>query len=120
VIHPCVPAVAGFAEGARSKGVPARLRCGFATYFGSGWEDHWVCEYWDKQVQTWRLSDPQIDRVLNDRCRIGFDPKDVPRQCFAMAGEAWLDCRGARSDPNLYGHGKITGSEQKRLKPETY
>jgi hypothetical protein len=33
----------------RGKGVPSRLRCGFAAYFGSGWEDHWVCEYWDQQ-----------------------------------------------------------------------
>ena len=30
----------------RCKGIPARLRCGFATYLGNGWEDHWVCEYW--------------------------------------------------------------------------
>jgi hypothetical protein len=31
----------------RAKGTPARLRCGFASYLGEGWEDHWVCEYWD-------------------------------------------------------------------------
>jgi hypothetical protein len=93
----------------RSKGVPARLRCGFAAYFGDGWEDHWVCEYWDKQAQAWRMSDPQIDGMLKARCRIGFDPTDVPRQSFLTAGQAWLDCRGARSDPNRFGHGEVTG-----------
>jgi transglutaminase-like putative cysteine protease len=94
----------------RSKGVPARLRCGFAAYFGGGWEDHWVCEYWDKQAQTWRMSDPQIDAMLKNKCRIGFDPTDVPHQWFLTAGQAWLDYRGARSDPNRFGHGEVTGS----------
>jgi hypothetical protein len=37
----------------RSKGIAARLRCGFAKYFGDGWEDHWVCEYWDRNTRRW-------------------------------------------------------------------
>jgi len=94
----------------RSQGIPARLRCGFAAYFGSGWEDHWVCEYWDDPAQAWRLSDPQIDRMLKDRYRIGFDPKDVPREAFLTAGEAWLDCRRGKSDPDRFGHGEVTGA----------
>src|ERR1700710_2122443 len=36
----------------RSKGVSARLRCGFANYLGDGWEDHWVCEYWDRKRRS--------------------------------------------------------------------
>ena len=28
----------------RATGTAARLRCGFASYLGEGWEDHWVCE----------------------------------------------------------------------------
>src|SRR5689334_14098147 len=32
----------------RAQGTPARARCGFGGYFGTGtFEDHWVCEYWD-------------------------------------------------------------------------
>ena len=33
----------------RSKGIPARSRCGFAVYFGwtGEFEDHWSCEYWN-------------------------------------------------------------------------
>jgi Transglutaminase-like superfamily len=31
----------------RARGVPARARCGFATYFERGaFIDHWVAEYW--------------------------------------------------------------------------
>jgi hypothetical protein len=94
----------------RSQGVPSRVRCGFAAYFGRGWEDHWVCEYWDQTTRTWLLSDPQMDGFLRARFQIGFDPEDVPRDAFVTAGQAWLDCRGARSDPDRYGHGEVTGS----------
>lgn len=94
----------------RSKGIPSRVRCGFANYFNNRWENHWVCEYWDQQAQTWCLSDPQIDGLLKDRCRIEFDPKDVPRYAFVTAGQAWLAFRGSWSDPNRFGHGEITGS----------
>jgi hypothetical protein len=94
----------------RSKGIPARVRCGFAAYFSSPWEDHWVCEYWDEHVKTWRLSDPQIDGLLKDQCRIEFDPIDVPRRAFMTPGRAWLDCRSGRSDPNHFRHGDVTGS----------
>ena len=32
----------------RDQGLPARARCGFATYLNPGtYEDHWLCEYWD-------------------------------------------------------------------------
>jgi hypothetical protein len=93
----------------RAKGVPSRIRCGFASYFGDGWEDHWVCEFWDGATQRWRLSDPQIDEVMRAGLRIEFDPANVPRQSFLTAGEAWLDCRAGRSDPRRFGHGEATG-----------
>nr|WP_246715041.1 hypothetical protein [Rhizobium sp. BK196] len=28
----------------RNKGIPARVRCGFASYFSAEWEHHWLCE----------------------------------------------------------------------------
>jgi hypothetical protein len=31
----------------RATGTAARLRCGFASYLGEAWEDHWVCQYWN-------------------------------------------------------------------------
>jgi Transglutaminase-like superfamily len=94
----------------RSKGVPARVRCGFADYFSSPWEDHWVCEYWDGQARKWLLSDAQMDGLLAQKCRIGFDPTDVPRRAFMTAGEAWSACRDGKLDPNHFGHGEVTGT----------
>ena len=93
----------------RSKGVPSRLRCGFAAYLGDGWEDHWVCEYWDTQTQGWRLSDAQVDEVIKAHCRIAFDPTEVPRRSFVTAGQVWMDCRAGKSDPGRFGHGETTG-----------
>jgi hypothetical protein len=94
----------------RSKGIPSRVRCGFAAYFHDGWEDHWVCEYWDGSTQEWHLSDPQLDAIQRRKCRVGFDPTDVPRQSFLTADQAWLDCRAGRSDASKSGHDQTTGA----------
>ena len=93
----------------RAKGVPARLRCGFAAYFGEGWEDHWICEYWDGQRREWRLSDPQLDEVTRAACTVTFDPCDMPREVFLTAGEAWLRCRAGKENPDRFGHGDVKG-----------
>ncbi len=93
----------------RTQGVASRLRCGFAAYFHDGWEDHWVCEYWDEAARAWRLSDAQIDKLQREKCGIGFEPANVPRQSFVTADAAWLDCRSGRSDPSRFGHGETTG-----------
>ena len=83
----------------RHAGVPARLRCGFATYFTPGrYEDHWVCEAWDGEEGRWRLLDAQLDPGQCERFSIAFDPRDVPRDAFVTAGEAW---RLLRAEPEL-------------------
>jgi hypothetical protein len=89
--------------------IPARMRCGFAAYLGEAWEDHWVCEYWDRRAHVWRLSDAQIDEKQKDLRRIGFDPADVPRHSFKTAGEAWIECRAGESDADSFGHGETRG-----------
>ena len=58
----------------RAHGTPARARCGFGGYFGTGWfEDHWVTEYWDSGQQRWRLIDAQIDDVQQGWFHTEFD-----------------------------------------------
>src|SRR5262249_35532001 len=40
----------------RAKGIPARARCGFGTYFNPPhFEDHWACEYWHAAEARWAL-----------------------------------------------------------------
>ena len=86
----------------RSRGVPARVRCGFGAYFEPGWfEDHWVVEYRDGD--RWKLLDAQIDDRQRRQLGIGFDLTDVPRDQFVIAGEAWTMTRAGRADPDRFG-----------------
>jgi hypothetical protein len=88
----------------REQGVPARARCGFGAYFTPGkFEDHWVCEYWDSARARWILVDAQLDAIQREALRIDFDPLDVPRDRFVIAGDAWQMCRSARAEPERFG-----------------
>lgn len=94
----------------REQGVPARARCGFGAYFNSGrFEDHWVCEYWNAAQARWVLVDAQLDPVQRNALAIDFDPLDVPRDRFIIAGDAWRRCRSGRSDPDLFGLSMVPG-----------
>ncbi|HHY44402.1 MAG TPA: transglutaminase domain-containing protein [Firmicutes bacterium] len=86
----------------RSRGVPARARCGFGTYFWPGqYEDHWVCEYWNGE--RWVVVDAQLDELQRNRLKVGFSTLDMPKGRFVNASEAWLRCREQGEDPNKYG-----------------
>ena len=89
----------------RQQGVPARARCGFAAYFRKAkYVDHWVTEYWNERPQ--RLG--AVRRAA--RCPISarssgspFDPVDVPRDQFLVAGDCWQLCRAGKADPMDFG-----------------
>jgi hypothetical protein len=103
----------------RSKGIPSRSRCGFATYFNPEYyEDHWICEYWGGT--HWIRVDPQIDPIqqsilqdffiksANDDTKeriILFNPLQLTERDFLVAGEAWLECRKNGNNPEKFGIG---------------
>lgn len=88
----------------RAQAIPARARCGFGGYFGTGaFEDHWVCEYWHAEQQRWILVDAQIDDVQRGWFPLDFDVTDVPRDRFLIAGQAWALCRSGAADPAKFG-----------------
>lgn len=88
----------------RAQGRPARARCGFADYFDpQRLVDHWVCEVWDEMAGAWRLVDAQLDTVQRSALKLEFDPLDVPRTRFVVAGEAWQRCRAGELDPQRCG-----------------
>ncbi|QUL98547.1 MAG: transglutaminase domain-containing protein [Candidatus Fermentithermobacillus carboniphilus] len=65
----------------REQGIPARARCGFGTYFRpGGFEDHWVCEYWNGE--RWVIVDAQIHGFQRKTLRIHFDFLDMPRGLY--------------------------------------
>ena len=86
----------------RHRGIAARARCGFASYFVSGkFVDHWVVECWDPATQRWVRIDAEM---------LGFPIVDAPTDLspgqFLTGGEAWFLCRDDGIDPSLFGvHG---------------
>ena len=88
----------------RARGVPARARCGFGAYLEpTRFADHWVGEVRDEATGTWRLVDAQLDAVQRQLFRIAFDPLDVPRTQFLVAGDAWQRCRSGATDAQRFG-----------------
>jgi len=81
----------------RDRGIAARVRCGFATYFQPGQGlDHWVVEY-DRDGRWVRL-DPEV---------LGGSVVDSPEQLrpgqFLSGGEAWIAYRQERIDASTFG-----------------
>jgi hypothetical protein len=100
----------------RAHGVPARMRCGFAAYFGDTgkWFDHWITERWDGA--RWVRDDPQVDDVQRKIAGIAFDVNDQPAGKFLSANEAWALTRAGELDPadfgifDMWGAGFIAGN----------
>ena len=92
----------------RSKGIPARVRCGFANYFEPGKHvDHWVAEYWNEAFGRWVLVDAQVDDIQRRHFDLRLDTLDVPRDRFLVAGDAWKACRNG-AEANTFG---VSGTE---------
>jgi len=88
----------------RHAGIPARARCGFATYFEPGrYVDHWVTEYWHAGERRWVRIDTQLDELQRAAISPDFDTEDLPSAPFLPASEAWELCRTGRADPDTFG-----------------
>jgi len=83
----------------RCRGVAARARCGFATYFQAGQGlDHWITEYWHEQDKRWVRIDSQIlgESVL-------AEAEDLRSGQFLTGGEAWRAFREGGIDAAKFG-----------------
>ena len=86
------------------RGIPARSRCGFATYFVPGRAvDHWITEHWSAEGNRWVRIDAEIAGLglgLVDH------PEDLRPGEFLTGGEAWVRFRAGEIDPDTFGvHG---------------
>lgn len=94
----------------RHRGIPARARCGFGTYFTKDrFEDHWVCEVWQANEARWQLVDGQLDELQINTLKVDFDTLDLPRTKFVTGSQAWQRCRARRVDPNRFGIFRMKG-----------
>lgn len=89
----------------RHKGIPARIRSGFAPYINIGHPtfavDHVVTEYWDEG--RWKLADAEQSKSLVERNSITFNVLDIPRDRFLVAGQVWQAVRSGAAEEKNYG-----------------
>ena len=93
----------------RHKGIPARLRVGFAGYFKSElmYEDHWLIEYYSLEEQRWVRMDAQLDEVQKGHYGIVFNTEDMPPDAgYLLGGQAWILCRSGKQHPEDFGYNK--------------
>ncbi len=105
----------------RATNIPARARCGFATYFIPPKKvDHWIIEYWSDDHRRWIRVDPEyLDRATPAAAR----PDDLGPGEFLTAGEAWLLVRSDQADSadfgvfgtENWGPGEIRGNAMRDL-----
>jgi len=84
-----------FASILKSRGIPVRLRYGFAPYLAPGTDlhiSHAICEVWNEKEKRWMYVDP-------DRKMVDFN-----RDEFETGNEVWIALRnGEVKEPNKYG-----------------
>jgi hypothetical protein len=99
----------------REAGIPARARCGFASYFEKGkYVDHWVLEYWNEEKKKWVMVDAQLDVLQQKALDLPFDPLYVTEDYFITGPRAWLMCREGSLNPDLFGIFKWWGYDYLR------
>jgi hypothetical protein len=83
----------------RLRGIPARARCGFGTYFVEGRNvDHWIIEHWNAEEDRWvRIDVEHLDRSWPAKL------DDLQAGEFLTGGEAWTWYRTGEVDGNLFG-----------------
>jgi len=83
----------------RYRGIPSRVRCGFATYFQPGEGlDHWITEYWHEEEHRWVRIDSEVMAQSVVR-----DPTDLEPGQFLSGGEAWAAFREGTIDASRFG-----------------
>lgn len=86
----------------KAKGIPTRVRSGFAEYikYDGIYYDHWITEYFDEKENRWKLVD--ADEHCPDH-EMGFDLNDIPYDKFLFGANAYLGVReGKYKEETIY------------------
>lgn len=84
----------------KAKGIPARVRSGYADYIRTpgNYFDHWITEYYNKDMKQWIL----VDADIHCDPHIDFDSNNIPRDRYLTGAQAYLKLRkGELSDEQL-------------------
>lgn len=89
----------------RHKGIPARVRYGYADYLPpvNHYEAHVVCQYWNADEMRWMTVDAQIDDLQRKLFNITFNTQNIQKGKFLSGGRAWQMCRKEKADSAKFG-----------------
>jgi transglutaminase superfamily protein len=104
IVGCCRDATLLFVSLARHKGIPARMRVGFAAYFHPGLLiDHVVAEAWDEAAGRWRLIDGEMNTDWTQETDgHPVDWMDLSDDQFVTGPRAWQAARAGTSDPERH------------------
>lgn len=81
----------------RGRGVPARVRCGFAAYLEpTHLQDHWTCEFWNGE--RWVIEDPDVVK------------HDLSADDFITGAQAWEGVRAGERAAEAFGYAPAASS----------
>lgn len=87
----------------KAKGIPARVRSGYANYFlikrENVYFDYWIVQYYNPTVNDWVSVDADGEYDVH------FDICDIPHAEFKWVAEVWLDVRNGKDCCENYIHG---------------
>ena len=85
----------------KHRGIPARVRYGFAQYLVPNFHTmHVICEVWNENDNRWMLVDPTAGSSMIDFSKTRFD----------FSNDVYLKMQNNEINPNLYGNpGQYTG-----------
>lgn len=83
----------------KAKGIPTRVRSGFAFYLSDAGKayDHWIVEYYNKEEERFVICDPYNN--------IGAKHIDMNYDDFGWIAKIWLDIRSGKDSVDKYIHG---------------
>ena len=88
----------------KAKGIPTRVRSGFANYFCSKKEekyyDHWIVQYYDMNRSRW------INLDADGLYDVPFNQYDIPDKEFKWIAQVWLDVRSGKQQIKNFIHGE--------------
>ena len=80
----------------KAKGIPARSRAGFASYFHPGTSmDHWINQYYSEREERWITFD--ADGFYEEGGML-LAQYDMPESSFDWVADTWLAVRGGKAD----------------------
>lgn len=87
----------------KAKGIPTRVRSGYANYFCNNpkntYYDHWIVQYYNQKEERW------INVDATHVYKVDFNQWDIPNDKFRWVAKIWLDVRSGKDNCQNYIHG---------------